>query len=62
MEYFKIAKSIPDIVSMLQSRGLIISDIEQATDYLKKVSYFRFAAYLRPFESDDVVHEEGTED
>lgn len=56
MEYFKIAKSIPDIVSMLQSRGLIISDIEQATDYLKKVSYFRFAAYLRPFESDKETH------
>ena len=56
MEYTKTAKSIPDIVSMLQSRGLVISNMDQATDYLKKVSYFRLAAYLRPLESDKEAH------
>ena len=41
------AKSIIDIILMLQSRGLVISDTDKAADFLKKVSYFRFAAYLR---------------
>ena len=50
MEYTKSAKSITDIISMLQSRGLIISDTDKAMDFLSKVSYFRFAAYLRPLE------------
>ncbi|MBQ9475425.1 MAG: Abi family protein [Bacteroidales bacterium] len=56
MAYTKTAKSIPELISMLQSRGLIISDIDQATDYLKKVSYFRLAAYLRPLEADKETH------
>lgn len=56
MEYTKSAKSITDIISMLQSRGLVISDTDKAADFLKKVSYFRFAAYLRPLETDKVAH------
>lgn len=52
MEYTKSAKSIIDIILMLQSRGLVISDTDKAADFLKKVSYFRFAAYLRPLEID----------
>lgn len=56
MTYFKTAKSLPDLVSMLQSRGLIISDINQATDFLKKVPYFRVAAYLSPLEADSENH------
>ena len=47
MEYTKSAKSIIDIILMLQSRGLVISDTDKAADFLKKVSYLRFAAYLR---------------
>ena len=56
MEYTKSAKSIIDIISMLQSRGLVISDPDKAADFLKKVSYFRFAAYLRPLEIDKDAH------
>ena len=56
MEYTKSAKSIADIISMLQSRGLVISDTDKAADFLRKVSYFRFAAYLRPLEIDKDAH------
>ena len=56
MKYTKSAKSITDIISMLQSRGLIISDTYKAEDFLKKVSYFRFAAYLRPLEINKDTH------
>lgn len=56
MEYTKNAKSIADIILMLQSRGLVISDTDKAADLLKKVSYFRFAAYLRPLEIDKDAH------
>ena len=36
----------------LKNRGLIISDESLASDFLEHVSYFRFAAYLRPMEID----------
>lgn len=56
MNYFKTAKSIPDLILMLESRGLKIQDKATASDFLHNVSYFRFAAYLRPLEQDKRTH------
>lgn len=42
---------------MLKKRGLVISDISFAEKILAEVSYFRFAAYLRPMENDKLTHD-----
>lgn len=42
---------------MLQGRGLSIPDPVKAQEFLHNVSYFRLAAYLRPFEADKVTHQ-----
>ena len=47
MNYFKIAKSIPDLIVMLKHRGLAVEDDVKAAEFLKSVSYFRLAAYLK---------------
>ncbi|MBR3501213.1 MAG: Abi family protein [Bacteroidales bacterium] len=56
MNYFKIAKSIPDLIVMLKHRGLAVEDDVKAAEFLKSVSYFRLAAYLRPLEKDKQSH------
>lgn len=56
MIYSKTALDYPEIISMLESRGLLIPDVVKAKGFLQNVSYFRFAAYLRPFEADKVTH------
>ena len=33
---------------MLKERGLLIANEAEANDYLKVISYFRLANYLRP--------------
>lgn len=38
------------ILQGLKDRGLTISDKDSATTFLEHVSYFRFAAYLRPLQ------------
>ena len=56
MSYSKIALDYPDIILMLQMRGLSIPDFLEAQEFLKNVSYFRLAAYLRPLEADKITH------
>lgn len=56
MDYSKQALGFLDQVKMLKSRGLIIIDDNLAIEYLKSISYFRIACYLRPMESDKVNH------
>ena len=56
MEYTKTVKSTPDIILMLQDRGLKFSNVSNAEDFFRRVSYFRVAAYLRPLEQDKVTH------
>lgn len=56
MNYLNTAKSIPDLIFMLESRGLKIQDETKAAEFLKSVSYFRLAAYLRPLEEDKQKH------
>lgn len=41
---------------MLKSRGLEIEDENLAFEYLKSISYFRLAGYLRPMEDDTINH------
>ena len=60
MDYNKPALSIADQLTILKQRGLGISDISAAEQFLNNVSYFRFAAYLRIFEEPDHTFRSGT--
>lgn len=56
MNYTKQPLDYADIISMLKSRGLVISDENNALECLKRVSYFRLANYFHPMEKDKVNH------
>ena len=56
MNYTKQPLDYADIISMLKSRGLVISDENKALECLKRVSYFRLANYFHPMEKDKVNH------
>ena len=55
--YTKQPLSIADQIARLKAQGLVINDEELATKILGEVSYFRFAAYLRPMEADKQTHQ-----
>lgn len=55
--YTKQPISIADQISKLKSQGLIIADPNKAEKILGEVSYFRFAAYLRPMEANKQTHQ-----
>ena len=38
-----------DLVALLESRGLIISDEAKAVRYLESIGYYRLSAYMYPF-------------
>ena len=44
-------------IEILQERGLLIDDIEQAIDVLGTISYFRLAGYWKHFEIDHFTHQ-----
>ena len=46
--YLKTYKSAEQLVPLLQSRGLFISDIVKAKQYLQTISYYRLSAYMHP--------------
>ncbi len=48
--FTKPALSLPDQISLLQSRGLEISDPSRATRYLQFIGYYRLMAYARPYQ------------
>ncbi len=48
ISYAKSTTQPKDLVSLLKSRDLIISDEQKAVNYLTNISYFRFSAYLYP--------------
>ena len=56
MNYTKQPLDYTDIICMLKSRGLVISDENKALECLKCVSYFRLANYFHPMEKDKVNH------
>ncbi|MDR2506150.1 MAG: Abi family protein [Oscillospiraceae bacterium] len=45
---------------ILKKRNLDISDDDEYTDYLERVNYYRFSAYLIPFRKPDGLYREGT--
>jgi abortive infection bacteriophage resistance protein len=50
MKYNKPALTFNQQIKLLQSRGLVISDITNAKDILSRISYYRLSAYFLPFE------------
>lgn len=54
--YLKQPLSISDQINLLRNRGLQFLDENRAVIFLNEVSFFRFAQYLRPMESDKVLH------
>ena len=56
MTYTKLPISIAEQIALLKSRGLTFADEPNASKRLEHISYYRFAAYLRPMESDKVTH------
>lgn len=55
--YTKHPLSIEDQIAKLKFLGLVIADETNAKKVLGEVSYFRFAAYLRPMEADKNTHQ-----
>ena len=49
INFDKSYTSPSEIVSILQERGLVIDNHEQAIQYLTHIGYYRFSAYLYPF-------------
>lgn len=49
INFDKSYTSSSEIVSILQERGLVIDNHEQAIQYLTHIGYYRFSAYLYPF-------------
>lgn len=50
MNYTNPPLDTPQLIASLRERGLTILDEGKAVKFLEDVSYFRFAAYLRPLE------------
>jgi abortive infection bacteriophage resistance protein len=48
VNYTKTCTLPQNLISLLQSRGLFISDEQQAISYLTNIGYFRLSAYLYP--------------
>ena len=38
-----------DLMALLKSRGLVISDEDKAVRYLESIGYYRLSAYMYPF-------------
>lgn len=57
MAYTKLPISIVNQIALLKSRGLTFANEGYAAQVLEHISYYRFAAYLRPMESDKVTHQ-----
>ena len=48
--YTKQAMSIEEQIKLLQSRGLIIDNYNEAVHYLNNISYYHISGYLKPFQ------------
>lgn len=47
--YSKPYKTASDLVALLQTRGLKISDTLRAERYISNIGYYRLSAYMFPF-------------
>jgi abortive infection bacteriophage resistance protein len=57
MKFTKPALRFDEQAKLLASRGLRIDDLDQATQFLTHVNYYRLAGYVLPFESDHATHQ-----
>ena len=48
ISYNKPYKSAKDLVQLLQTRGLIINDLNRAENYIRHIGYYRLSAYMCP--------------
>ena len=46
--YSKTYKSAKDLVQLLQTRGLIINNLNKAENYIRHIGYYRLSAYMYP--------------
>lgn len=56
MEYNKQPLSHEQLIDLLEERGLLFRNIDEATKEFHFLSYFRLAGYLRPMETDGGTH------
>jgi abortive infection bacteriophage resistance protein len=49
--FSKPVLSLPEQLSLLQQRGLTITDPQKALHYLEYIGYYRLSGYTRPFQS-----------
>jgi abortive infection bacteriophage resistance protein len=54
--FSKPAKTFQEQVQLLQSRGMIIDNEQEAIFYLQHLNYYRLTAYWLPFEIDHTTH------
>jgi len=57
MKYTKPALTFAGQAALLASRGLLISNMQHAENFLAHVNYYRLAGYILPFESDHATHQ-----
>ena len=48
ISYNKPYKSAKDLAQLLQTRGLIINDLNRAENYIRHIGYYRLSAYMYP--------------
>ena len=48
ISYNKPYKSAKDLVQLLQTRGLIINNLNRAENYIRHIGYYRLSAYMYP--------------
>lgn len=51
MSFQKSPKTYQELIQILKSRNLLISDESEAIDFLSRVHYYRLSAYFLPFQS-----------
>lgn len=56
-KFAKSAKTFQEQVQLLQSRGMLIDDVQEAIFYLQHLNYYRLGAYWLPFELDHATHQ-----
>ena len=56
-DFTKPAKSFVEQVQLLQSRGMIVDDVQESIFYLQHLNYYRLSAYWLPFELDHKTHQ-----
>lgn len=58
--YSKMWRSHADQVQLLQQRGLVVSEVPKAEQFLAHLNYYRFSGYCLAFESQRHTFERGT--